>query len=240
MKINLTKVFLDSMPVDIRLPFGVVKNVRLTEISNEPRTDRKGQPIKKNCFLTFAQYNGEGKIIAESTFSYFNFEKPDYARDNFSHQLIQLTEILTYCMPKDVSDDIVEKVGEYVNENIEDYDKIFSKTIKNADIPFVTDTMTALVDYIISISNEHISDGELIQLMLGCDKTGKFVDLPREDSGFIAANGAKALRVPAKYVNWRAKKDIPQTDSPDLVEEDAMVMDSSDVLADASDDLEGI
>jgi len=240
MKINLTKIFLDSMPVDARLPFGVVKNVRLTGISNEPRTDRKGQLIKKNCFLTFGQYNGEGKIISESTFSYFNFEKPDYAKDNFSHQLIQLTEILTYCMPKDVASDVVDKIGDYVNDNIEDYDQIFNKPIKNADIPFVTDTMTALVDYIISISEEHISDGRLVQLMLGCDKTGKFVDLPREDTGFIADNKSKDLRVPAKYVNWRAKKDIPQTDSPDLVEEDAMVMDSTDVLADAADDLEGI
>jgi len=240
MKINLTKIFLDSMPVDARLPFGVVKNVKLTEISNENRMDRKGQLIKKNCFLTFAQYNGEGKIVAESTFSYFNFEKPDYARDNFSHQLIQLTEILTHCMPKDVADELVEKVGEYVNDNIEDYDKIFSKTIKNADIPFVTDTMSALVNYVIDISNEYISKGEFVQLMLGCDKSGKFVDLPREDTGFIAGNDAKALRVPAKYVNWRAKKDIPQTDSPDLVEEDAIVMDSSDVLADTADDLDGI
>jgi len=240
-KINLTRVFLSSLPVDTRLSFGVSKNVKLTNIFNGEKTDRKGQIIKKNRFVTFAQYDKDDKVIADSTFSYFNFERPSFAKENFTHQLIQLTEIVTFCAPEDKSDEFVEQIGEYVNENIDDYDKIFNGTIDTEDIPHLTDTMSSFVDFIIELLGGNYADGEKVQLMLGCDKkTGKFVDLPKEDSGFIAENDAKALKTPVKYIKWRAKKDIPQTDSPDLVEDEAMVMDSTDVLAADEVDLDGI
>lgn len=230
---NLTKIFLESMPVDIRLPFGVINNVKLIEISNEERVDRKGQVIKKNCFVTFAQLDKDNKTIAESTFSYFNFEKPSYVKDNFTHQFIQLTEIVKYCMPKDKAEDILSKIEDYVDSNIKDYDRIFSKPIKEADVPFVTKTMSSFVNNIIKVIKKDLKDAELVQLMLGCDsKTGKFVDLPKEETGFLAHIGSKSPKLPTKYIKWRAKKDIPQKDSPDLVVDEAMVMDSDDLLAD--------
>jgi hypothetical protein len=75
---NLTDVFLDSAPSRFKLGFGVTKNVMLKSVDNDVRRDKNGVKFNKNCYLTFAAIDAEdgNKITAQSTFSYFNIDKP--------------------------------------------------------------------------------------------------------------------------------------------------------------------
>ena len=243
MKINLTKIFLDSVPVDARLPFGVVSNLRLTKISNDVKLDRKGMPYNKNCYLTFTQFDDKDKIVAESTFNYFNFspDKVQFVKDNFVHQMIQLNEILKYCMPKDKAEGILEKVEDYVNDNIEEYSAVLGKPVMPSDVDAISETMNNLVNYVIKVTKKDIKKSEKVQMILGCDKkTGKYVDLPKEDTGFINYADAKALKMPTKYIKWRAKKDIPQTASPDVMGAEKDIIIESSAILDNDNDLDGI
>ena len=74
---NLTQVFLNSAPSRFKLPFGVSNNVILKAVSNEVRRDKNNLKINKNCYLTFSNIDPEdnNKVLAESTFSYFNIDK---------------------------------------------------------------------------------------------------------------------------------------------------------------------
>jgi hypothetical protein len=79
--INLTNVFLSSAPARFKLPFGVHKNVALIDIDNEVRRDKNGVKTAKNCFITFGTVDteNENKVTAQSTFSFFNIDKPAFA-----------------------------------------------------------------------------------------------------------------------------------------------------------------
>jgi hypothetical protein len=63
----------------------------LKSVDNDVRRDKNGVKFNKNCYLTFAAIDEDGnKITAQSTFSYFNIDKPAFATKNFIHQFNQL------------------------------------------------------------------------------------------------------------------------------------------------------
>jgi hypothetical protein len=52
----------------------------LKSVDNDVRRDKNGVKFNKNCYLTFAIDAEDGnKITAQSTFSYFNIDKPAFA-----------------------------------------------------------------------------------------------------------------------------------------------------------------
>jgi hypothetical protein len=61
----------------------------LKSVDNDVRRDKNGVKFK-NCYLTFAAIDAEdgNKITAQSTFSYFNIDKPVYKK--LIHQFNQL------------------------------------------------------------------------------------------------------------------------------------------------------
>jgi hypothetical protein len=75
----------------------------LKSVDNDVRRDKNGVKFNKNCYLTFAAIDAEdgNKITAQSTFSYFNIDKPAFATKNFIHQFNQLIEVAKAVIPKD-------------------------------------------------------------------------------------------------------------------------------------------
>jgi hypothetical protein len=64
-----------------------------------------------------------------------------------------------------------------------------------------------------------------------------FLDLPREDKGFITkAEGGRELHVDAKYARWYADKDKVASTAEDLGDDN--IIDEDEIMVD--DDLDGI
>jgi hypothetical protein len=60
-------------------------------------------------------------------------------------------------------------------------------------------------------------NGDLVNMVVVTDPKGMFLDLPREDKGFITkAEGGRELHVDAKYARWYADKDKVETTAEDL------------------------
>lgn len=99
---SILKAILAEKPVREGLKFGIQENVRLVAISNEKRM-KDGEVIKRNSYLTFAQYDSEGKKkLRQSTFSYFDLDptKAEMLMDNLSTQVSQLMNIANVLKPE--------------------------------------------------------------------------------------------------------------------------------------------
>jgi len=90
---------LDARPVRNSLVYGLNENVRLIAISNEPKF-KEGERIERNTFLTFAQFDEEGKQIASTEFSYFDLDpSKDNTLNNVATQIAQLSNIASIYVP---------------------------------------------------------------------------------------------------------------------------------------------
>jgi hypothetical protein len=89
------------------------------------------------------------------------------------------------------------------------------KEIKAEKVPTAKETkainelqikvVDAFVDAITPYTGEN---GDLVNMVVVTDPKGMFLDLPREDKGFITkAEGGRELHVDAKYARWYADKD---------------------------------
>ena len=92
-----------SAPVNMRLPFGVVENVRVLKIDTGVRK-REGLTVPQNTFVTLAQYDPEtGKIIAQSEGAYWNLDHTkDFVMNNF---IAQFTSLLALAVAYGESDE---------------------------------------------------------------------------------------------------------------------------------------
>jgi RPA family protein len=71
------------------------------------------------------------------------------------------------------------------------------------------------------------------------DPKGMFLDLQREDKGFITkAEGGRELHVDAKYARWYADKDKVETSTAEDLGDDNII-DEDEIMVD-DDDLDGI
>lgn len=239
---NLTNVFLDSAPSRFKLPFGVSKNVMLKSVDNEIRRDKNGVKFNKNCYLTFAAVDVENdnKMIAESTFSFFNIDKPAFATKNFIHQFNQLIEIAQAVVPKD---DIKKVLGSVQKVLVNDVDLF--KEIKDAKVPTakmtksIGDLQTKVVNaFIESIAPFTGNNGDLVNLVVVTDPKGLFLDLPREDKGFISkVTGGRELSVDAKYARWFAEKDKVETATSEDLGDDTII-DEDEIIVDEEEELD--
>jgi hypothetical protein len=71
------------------------------------------------------------------------------------------------------------------------------------------------------------------------DPKGMFLDLQREDKGFITkTEGGRELHVDAKYARWYADKDKVETSTAEDLGDDNII-DEDEIMVD-DDDLDGI
>lgn len=240
---NLTNVFLDTAPSRFKLAFGVNKNVILKSVDNSIKRDKNGVKINKNCYMTFAAIDVENsnKVTAESTFSFFNIDKPAYATKGFIHQFNQLIEIAQAIVPKaDIKKVIASMQTILVKE------MALFKEIKDAKTPSAKLTKSigelqvkVVESFIKAITPFTGTNGDLVNLVVITDAKGIFYDLPREDKGFISkAEGGRALSVDAKYVRWFANKDNPETAEKEDLGDDTIINEDEILVED--DDLDGI
>jgi len=244
---NLTQVFLNSAPSRFKLPFGVSNNVILKAVSNEVRRDKNNLKINKNCYLTFSNIDPEdnNKVLAESTFSYFNIDKAEYAVLNFVHQVTQLGEIAAAVAPADKLKEVKAKTNALMVSDIDLFKRIAEAKDKasKVDKAFVAEILAMqhkIVDTFIESVSPYIGENcPLLSLLVVTDRKGKFYDLPREDKGFISKMGGRKISIDAKYSRWYEDRNTPETaESEDIGGED--IMDEEIMLADDAQDIEGI
>lgn len=239
---NLTNVFLESAPSRFKLPFGVSKHVMLRSVDNEVRRDKNGVKLNKNCYLTFAlvDVENDNKMLAESTFSFFNIDKPAFATKNFIHQFNQLIEIAQAVVPKD---EIKKVLGSVQKVLVNDVDLF--REIKDAKVPTakmtkaIGELQLKVVDaFIDAVSPFTGNAGDLVNLVVVTDPKGLFLDLPREDKGFISkSEGGRELSVDAKYARWYAEKDKVETStSEDLGDE--TIIDEDEIMVEEEEELD--
>lgn len=244
---NLTQVFLNSAPSRFKLPFGINKNVILKAVSNEVRRDKNNLIISKNCYLTFSHVDvtENNKVIAESTFSYFNIDNGKYAAGNFIHQFTQIGEIIGCIIPKAEIKEVTAPMETVKMDNIELFGRIAAakSNDKEADPKFVKEMLILqkkIVDSFVEVILPYIGDtSPLLQLLVVTDRTGKFYDLPREDKGFISKMGAKRkLSIDAKYQRFYDDRNTPEASENDdiggeeILDEELMLEDDAQMIDD--------
>ena len=242
---NLTNVFMESAPARFNLGFGVNDNVILKSVSNEKRRDRNGVIINKVCYMTFAQVDvdNDRKSLAESTFSFFVIDKPAYAQTGLSHQVLQLIEIAKAVAPPAKVREVIGHINAVLVKDAEIFQKVVGA--KSAPDPKLTKEITriqgalseAFADAIEPYLNEN---SELVQLLVVTGANGQFLDLPREDKGFISPmEGGRKLTIDSKYVRWFAEKDTKKKAAADDIGDDEII-DETEVLIEDDQDLDGI
>ena len=212
---NLTQVFLDSAPSRFKLAFGINKNVILKSASNDIKRDKNGVKINKNCYLTFMSVDVEenNKSIAESTFSYFNIDKPQYATKNFIHQFNQLIEVAKAIVPADGLSSVVQQLQKVLSDDVALFMEIKKSPTPTAKLTKkIGELQNKVVDTFVKAMEPFTGEGsDLVNLIVVTGPKGQFFDLPREDKGFISkVEGGRKLAVDAKYVRWFEEKDKVQ------------------------------
>lgn len=239
---NLTDIFLSSAPSRFRLPFGIIESAILKAASNEVRRDKNGQKVIKNCYITFAMIDPKenNKILAETTYSYFNIDKPVFAVQNFIHQVNQLVEIASAVVPQDFINDVMNNINTILNKDA----KLFSN-LSDGSVPSTSKTkkigelQQRVVDaFIENISPYTGSDGDVVSLLAVTGTNGKFQELPREDKGFIAKKGKRKLTLDSKYIMWFDKRNEAEKSTGDDIGSDE-IMDEEELLMD-DDNLDDI
>ena len=241
---NLTNVFLGTAPSRFKLAFGINKDVILKSVNDDIRRDKNGVKINKNCYLTFASIDVENgnKITAESTFSYFNIDKPAFATKNFIHQFNQLVQIAQAVVPPANFKAVSNKVQAVLSENIDLFMEIKKSPSPNAKM---TKQIAELQGKVVASFVEAMAPytgldkSEAVNLVVITDPKGKFFDLPREDKGFISkVEGGRKLTMDAKYVRWYAERNNVETDTSEdigdekIINEDEIIVDDDQELAD--------
>lgn len=241
---NLTTIFLDTAPSRFKLAFGLNKNVVLKSVTNDIRRDKNGVMINKNCYLTFSAVdvaNGN-KSIAESTFSYFNIDKADWAIGNFIHQFNQLTEIMKAVVPKEGLAKAEASISAVLMDEQELFTEIAtSKSPSTALTKKIKMLQTKLVTaFIAAVTPFTGVNSDLVDVIVVTNPKGQFFDLPREDKGFITkTNGSRKISVDSKYVRWYANKDKKETSDTDNIGDDEAIAED-EIIIDDDQELDNI
>ena len=245
--INLTDLFLETAPSRYRIPFGINKNVLLKGVNNDPRRDKNGVLINKNCFMTFSVVDpdNDNKILSERVFDSFNLDKPDYASLNFRHQMVQLMEILKAVVPAKSFGKAKNAFNSAMLTNKEDLQEILAlgKEGKpgSALLKKMKTEQQNMVNSFIKVISPFVgSKGDLLQLSVVTGRTGKFFEFPREEKGFIAKMDGAAIRTDLKYVRWYEDRNKVETASGDDIGGDDSVLEEEELLLDDAQGLDDI
>lgn len=179
---NILRELLASRPVRVSLDFGIQENVRLIAIDNKPRK-KDGETIQRNTYMTFARFDKDNRVIAQSEFNYFNL-RPDseYTATNIATQVSQLANIVSVVNPKGL--------------------KKFNPTADYEDMSELQDDMKTkdgckkLMSLMFESFEEALGDkvghdGPLMRLKVISDyKSGKYLQLP-DDANVVQSMEAE-------------------------------------------------
>lgn len=225
---NITRVFLDSAPVRTRLKFGVNSPVVLKSVSNTKRRDKNNLKIDRSFYMRFAKLNKDDntKIEAETEFSYFGLNKKEYAAQNFIHQYQQMMEIFKYTVPPaeqakhkvDITAAVMTDVETMMNtKKAKSTNKVPSAAL-HAKMRILLET---IADAMVAAISPYVGlNGAKLNLLVVTGPNGKFLDLPKEEVGFInLASSDTKLRIEGKYHVWYSRKDEDEKAAGDVLGE---------------------
>jgi hypothetical protein len=172
--VNFLRKLLSSISHKTGLSFGINENCRLIKIDNTERK-REGEIVKKNTYLTFGQFNSEEKLIAQTEFSYFNLDPAsEYTFENLVAQLSQLTNLAKVITGEDQTIDPVSSFKSELELSKALKDSKGCKSIQNE---MYEQFETIVVDFV-------GAESTLLRLKVITDKTGKYLQLPK-DATFV-------------------------------------------------------
>ena len=172
--VNFLRKLLSSISHKTGLSFGINENCRLVKVDNTERK-REGEVIKKNTFLTFAQFNSENKIIAQTEFSYFNLDPAsEYTYENL---VVQLSQLINLAKVVTGEDQTIDPVSSFKSEAELAKALKDSKGCKAIQNEMYEQFEAIVADY---IGNE----SPLLRMKVITDKSGKYLQLPK-DSIFV-------------------------------------------------------
>jgi len=196
---------LASKPIRVSLEFGINENVRLVSVTNEERK-REGEVIRRNNYMTFVKYDSKGVPIANSEFSYMNLDpNSEYTFSNFIAQTTQMNHIARVLNP----DAEVDPTEGYETE------EQLSKDLKTKAgcekfIKVLHEQFLAAIENFIG------PDSEFIRVKVITEKTGKYLQLPKEGLTIeLASSKAKLNITPYETKMKNAALDAPSGETAD-------------------------
>jgi len=231
---NLTRVFLASLPSRHRLSFGVNRNVILKSASNDVRRNKDGLKIKKCCYLTFSKVdpNEGNKVISENEFNYFIADSEEHAKKSLVHQYTQLGEILSAVVPAESKMSAVKAFGKEIAAAVPVLMAVRDEKVTKSMVPKIIAAQDTFIEGFIKAVTPYLDGaGDLIDLLVVKDKSGKYNNLPREDKGFVAKTADnKKITIPSIYVQYFNERNKVKTDDGDNIG-DEEIMDENEILA---------
>lgn len=153
------------------LEFGINPNCRLLSMTNERRV-REGVPTPQHTRLTFGQYNSDNEQIANTEFSFYDFDPTDNSRivqdiANYAQTLQQLVGIFN---PTEYDNFDPTKGVKVPNDDLEKFLK------KKENCRIIVDAMYKNTEVLLQ---DFIGpDSTLVRLKVICNKNS-YVGLPR-------------------------------------------------------------
>jgi hypothetical protein len=122
---NLLKVYINSLPIEVSMRFGINKNVILNRIDIKDRLTKKGDISPKNFFMEFLQVDKDGDVVAREEFSFFklNAERMEFVEMNFNDQFNKLLS-LSLVMFNNDEEALDNKMSEVNNTMFDEEDGI--------------------------------------------------------------------------------------------------------------------
>lgn len=224
---NLLQIYIESLPIEVAMNFGINKPIVLNYIDIEDRLTRKGDPHVKNFFMEFLKLNEDGEPFQREEFSFFKFrsDKLNFLNDNFIDQFNKLHELAKVIYED--NDKMYERITEVYNMSLfteskyatlyEQLDAIManeSKTIVKEDkmsrdeiVENVEDLNYKLNFFWKEVLRDKLGvDSTRLQLITVVDKKG-YKNLPSEVK-FVAGINDK-LKFDSKYLRIKAKSENP-------------------------------
>jgi hypothetical protein len=188
---NYLEIYINSLPLEIPMNFGINKPVILNAIDIEPRLTRKGDPHSKNFFMEFLKLDEEGKPYQREEFSFFKLraDKLEFLSDNFFDQFNKMYNLAQIYMPADELNKALQTTMEEIYKNNTTHNDLIdhldylvgteSKTIKKKKLTSaelleeVEDLNENLNLFWYKILSKHIGENsKKLQLLTVVDKKG--------------------------------------------------------------------
>ena len=263
---NLLELYINSLPIEVAMQFGINSNVKLNHVDISDRLTRKGDVSIKTFFMEFIKIDADGDPIQREEFSFFklNAEKLEFAEMNFNDQFNKLFHLGLLLFGED--EKVFEAKMDDVNAKVFK-DTKFTSILNMADSVFVFNSKTAgkkkpklkdlakLVENLNKKLNEFyfelyegkwgINNSPLMEIISTVDKKG-YKNLP-DEADFVAL-GSGTLVLDPKYLRRKEASEKPEVadEVGDEVSEDDLedleieIEMTDEVIEDIEDDVDDV
>jgi hypothetical protein len=244
---NITKIFIDTAPIDKRLSFGVNENVFLKSIDNIERRNKDGIILDTIVNMVFSKIDPEtDKIVAESSISFFSPAGREYASKSFIHSVLQMMSIARAIVPEEDVKEVLTAMNAAMNTK--EYKEVIGiagalnaagKKATETEFKRIVAAQKNIFKSFIEILEKYTGpDSSKVGLLMVTNYKGEFLGLPKEDRGFINKDASK-IEVNDKYIRWKNKRNVKETAKADNTG-NSDVVDISKMQVSSSGDLSDI